>query len=212
MPNAVAEFPDELASDIGSSKSLPVPAQFLKRFSVEEYHDLIDKGAFANDEAYELLEGWVIRKMGKKRAHSLATRRLRQFLEPLAKGFYVDAQEPVTTTDSEPEPDVSLVKGSAEDYPVRQPLAKDTLLVVEIAEGSVFRDRGLKKRIYARAGIPVYWIVNLKARQIEVYTEPSGPAKKPDYKKCQIIAADGTLPVVIDGKLVGKLKVKDLLP
>jgi hypothetical protein len=54
--------------------------------------------------------------------------------------------------------------------------------------------------------------VNLVSEQVEVYTEPSGPAKKPDYKKCQIFAADGTLPVVIDGKVVGKLKVKDLLP
>jgi len=190
----------------------PVPAQFLKRFSVDEYHALIDQGAFANDEDYELLEGWVVHKMGKKRAHSLVTRRLKQFLEPLAKGFYVDAQEPVTTRDSEPEPDVSVVRGSPEDYPDKQPLAKDTPLVVEVAEGSIFRDRGLKKRIYARAKIPVYWIVNLVARQVEVYTEPSGSTKTPDYKKCQIIPADGMLAVVIDGKEVGKLKVKDMLP
>lgn len=206
------EIPDDSLSAADRPGSLPVPAQFLKRFSVEEYHDLIDKGAFANDEAYELLEGWVIHKMGKKRAHSLVTRRLRKFLEPLAKGFYVETQEPLTTTDSEPEPDVLLVRGDAEDYPDRQPLAKDTLLVVEVAEGSVARDRSLKKRIYARAGIPVYWIVNLKARQVEVYTEPSGSTKKPDYKSRQIIAADGTLPVIIDGKVVGQLKVKDLLP
>jgi len=191
---------------------LPVPVESLKRFTVEEYHTLIDAGVFADNEALELLEGLLVYKMGKKRRHSLATQRLRRFLEPLLKGFYVDTQEPVTTDDSEPEPDASVVRGRPEDYPDHQPLANDTPLVVEVADSTVYRDRVWKRRIYARAGIAIYWIVNLVDEQVEVFSQPTGPCDDPDYGQCQIIAADGTLPVVIDGKEVGKLKVKDLLP
>jgi Uma2 family endonuclease len=190
---------------------VPVPIE-LKRFTVEQYHLMIEKGLLADDESLELLEGLLVHKMGKKRRHSLATHRLRKFLEPLLAGFYLDTQEPVTTNDSEPEPDASVVRGQREDYPDRQPLAADTPLVIEMADVTVYRDRVWKKRIYARAGIAIYWIVNLVDEQVEVYSQPSGPCDEPDYGSCQIIASDGTLPVVIDGKEVGKVKVKDLLP
>ena len=150
--------------------------------------------------------------MGKKRRHSLVTRRLRQFLEPLLKGVYVDSQEPVTTADSEPEPDVYVIRGRPEDYQDHQPLARDALLVVEVAESTLAQDRGLKKSIYAEAGIPVYWIVNLVDRQIEVFTQPTGPTEQPTYANCEIIPADGEVPVIIDGREVARLKVADILP
>jgi Uma2 family endonuclease len=188
------------------------PLESLKRFTVEEYHALLDGGFFASDEDYELLEGLLVKKMGKKRAHSLATRRLRQLLEKMLHGYYVDAQEPVTTSDSEPEPDASVVRGQPEDYRDHQPLAKDVALVAEVSEKTLARDRGLKKRIYAAAGIPVYWIVNLIHRQIEVYTQPSGPGSDADYSACQVIAGDGEIPVVVDGREVGKIKASELLP
>jgi Uma2 family endonuclease len=76
----------------------------------------------------------------------------------------------------------------------------------------LFQDRTWKKRIYARASIPLYWIVNLIDRQVEVFTRPTGPAEAPTYDDCQIIPASGVLPVVIDGREVGRLKVKDVLP
>jgi Uma2 family endonuclease len=194
------------------SEEFSVPIESLKRFTVDEYHMLIDAGTFADNEALELLEGFLVYKMGKKRAHSLATRRLRQFLEPLVTGCYVDTQEPVTTGDSEPEPDASVVRGRAEDYGAHQPFAENVVLVVEVSDRTLGRDRGMKKRIYARANIPVYWIVNLVERQVEIYTEPISSGKEPDYKSFQIVAADGELPVIIDGRELGRLKVKDLLP
>jgi Uma2 family endonuclease len=194
------------------SVELPIPLESLRRFSVEEYHALLEGGILADDEDYELLEGFLVRKMGKKRRHSLATQWLRQHLEALLQGYYVDAQEPISTGDSEPEPDASIVRGKREDYLDRQPRAAETALVVEVAGQTLARDRGLKKRIYARAGIPVYWIVNLVNRQIEVYSQPSGPGDEPDYHHCQIVQTDGELPVILDGREVGRLKVKDLLP
>jgi Uma2 family endonuclease len=67
-------------------------------------------------------------------------------------------------------------------------------------------------RTYARARIATYWIVNLIDRQVEIYTQPSGPTKKPDYKQCQIVGEGDELPVMIDGRDMGWIKVKDVRP
>ena len=189
-----------------------IPLESLKRFSVDEYHVLIDAGFFANDESYELLEGLLVHKMGKNRRHTLVTQRLREFLEGRVAGYYVDAQEPVATSDSEPEPDVSVIRGKREDYLDQQPPAENVAFVAEISWRTLGRDRGLKKRIYARAGIPVYWIINLMDEQIEVYSRPTGAIETPNYDQCQILKSGDELPVIIDGREVGRLAVKDLLP
>src|SRR5213076_3246346 len=100
--------------------------------------------------------------------------------------WYLDSQEPIAAPDSEPEPDLFVVRGDPRDYPDRQPGPPDVPLVIEIAERSLRTDRGAKKRVYARAAIPVYWIVNLKARQIELYTDPDSDAKRPDYRQHRV--------------------------
>jgi hypothetical protein len=73
-------------------------------------------------------------------------------------------------------------------------------------------DRGTKLRSYARAGIVCYWIINLIDRQIEVYTQPDSMAAEPTYRHREVIAADGTVDLVIDDKPVAKLAAADLLP
>ena len=73
----------------------------------------------------------------------------------MPQGWYVDAQEPITTSDSEPEPDVVIVRGDTRQYLNRHPGAQDLALVVEVADTSLQRDRTSKKRLYARVGIPV---------------------------------------------------------
>jgi len=185
----------------------------LKRFTVAEYHAMIDAGVFAEDENLELLEGLIVRKRTNHPQHWIAAELLRYALDALRiTGFFVHLQNPVTTSDSEPEPDLALVRGHPRDYLEGNPDPKHAPLVIEVAKSSLGKDRRWKKRIYARAGIPVYWIVNLIDRQIEVYTQPSGPAEQPDYANCQTIAADGEVPVVIDGREVGRLAAKDVLP
>src|SRR5207249_4276887 len=66
-------------------------------------------------------------------------------------------------------------------------------------------DRGRKKRLYAAAKIPVYWIVNLVDRQVEVYTQPSGPCDNPDYLQCHIYGINDEVPLVLDGREVGRI-------
>lgn len=190
-----------------------VSVSALKRFTVDEYHAMITAGVFAEDENFELLEGWIVRKMTKHPPHWICMELLRKALTDLRiPGYFIHSQNPVTTHDSEPEPDMSLVRGEPRDFLRGNPDPKKAPLVIEISDSSVAKDRGIKKRIYARARIPVYWLVNLPKLQVEIYTEPSGPTAKPDYKKTEIVEPSGELPVVIDGREVGRIQVKDILP
>ena len=84
-------------------------------------------------------------------------------------------------------------------------------LVIEVSASSLSRDRGDKARIYARAGIPVYWVVNVVDKQIEVFTQPSGPAEAPAYASRDVYAGGTTVPVVLDGTAVGTVAVSDVM-
>ena len=96
--------------------------------------------------------------------------------------------------------------------PSRDATAADCCLVVEVADRSLAGDRGKKLAGYARAGIPVYWLVNLPEARLEVYTSPGGPPEKPDYdKRCDHVASE-EVPLVIEGREVARLSVRDLLP
>lgn len=183
------------------------------RLTIPQYHSMVTQGILEDNNQVEFLEGILVKKMTKNRAHSLATRRLRILLEGvIPDGFYVDSQEPTATSDSEPEPDAMVIRGRPEDYQLQQPEAARVALVAEVADSSLHHDRGWKKRIYARAGIPVYWIVNLVHRQIEVFTQPGGDMEKPDYAECQVFTQTQDLPIILDGREIGRLAVKDALP
>lgn len=161
------------------------------------------------DDPVELLEGLLVYKMSKNPPHTFVTQQLRFVLEALASSeWFINDQEPITLDTSEPEPDVSVVRGQRRDYLRRHPKAQDVALVVEVAEA----DQGAKKRIYARAGIPVYWVVNLVDQRIEVYSNPSGSVTKPDYLTQQFYAHTDEIPVVLAGTTVGTLAVQELLP
>jgi Uma2 family endonuclease len=190
-----------------------IPDVPIYRLTVAQYHAMARVGILDEDAPVELLEGWLVPKMTKHRPHTLATLLLRRCLERLLPdGWYADSQEPITAPDSEPEPDLFVVRGDPRDYPDRQPGPPDVTLVIEIAERSLRTDRGPKKRTYARAGIPVYWIVNLKARRIEVYTEPERAGKRPDYRSKHEYGHEDELPVVLDGNEIGRLPIRELLP
>lgn len=188
--------------------SLPLP-DLVWRFSTQQYHEMIGKGILTEDDPVELLEGILVTKMPKNPPHSLATNLLREALAQLfSSGWCVHTQEPITLSDSEPEPDVAVIKGSLRQYSDRHPGAEEISLVIEVADSSLSRDRGWKKRIYAKAGIPVYWIVNLAERKIEVYSQPS----EADYQQRQEFESDTEIPVTIEGREFGRIAVCDLLP
>src|SRR5262245_43226358 len=93
------------------------PRDLVWRLSVDQYHAMIWGGILTDDDPVELLEGWLICKMSKNPRHRVATRLVRLVLEGIIpEGWYVEAQEPITTTDSEPEPDVAVIRGNTRDY------------------------------------------------------------------------------------------------
>jgi Uma2 family endonuclease len=207
MPVTVSPTPTTTLADPA------IPDVPIYRLTVEQYHAMARAGILMEDDPVELLEGWLVQKMTKYRPHVIATDLVRRALERLLPSdWYVAIQDPIMTADSEPEPDVAVVRGEVRDFPDRHPGAADVAVVVEVADSSLQQDRGAKKRLYARAGINVYWIVNLIDRQIEVYSEPSGPVQRPDYGQTHNFGPTDSVPVVLDGVEVGELAVQELLP
>jgi len=109
-----------------------VPPEPVLPLTVGQYHAMIRAGELESGATIELLEGWLVTKMTKSPPHSAATAKTRRRLnEILPDGWSVDAQEPVTTADSEPEPDVAVIRGLREDYVERHPGPEDVGLLVE---------------------------------------------------------------------------------
>jgi Uma2 family endonuclease len=190
-----------------------LPPEPVRRFTVEEYHQMIQSGVLKEDEPFELLEGWLIPKMTRNPPHDLAVALLEYELDRRLPGdWFRRGQSAVTTPDSEPEPDAAVVRGPRRRYAQQHPTPQDMTLVIEVADSSLQRDRTTKARLYARAGIPVYWIVNIPEMHVEVYTDPSGPGDEPAYRQRRDYRLDDVLPLVIDGREVGTIPVRDLLP
>ncbi len=183
-----------------------IPTDFVCRLSVEQYHEMARAGILGEDAPVELLDGWVVPKMIKNPPHSAITELVRWALEQsLPTGWFTRCQEPITLAASEPEPDVAVVRGQRRDYLDRHPGPQETALVVEVADVSLRRDGTTKKRLYAEAGIAVYWIVNLLNRRIEVYSNPSGPAESPDYRTRRDYASTDVVPLTIEGRQEGEI-------
>jgi Uma2 family endonuclease len=191
------------------------PAASLYRLSVEQYHDMIRKGILKDGDPVEMVEGVLVKKMTKNPPHTFATQALRDLLPALLpSGWFVNDQEPVTTEDSQPEPDVAVIRGERRHFLVerRHPGPQDTTLVIEVADSSLDFDQTTKLRAYARSRIPVYWIVNLVDRRVQVYTDPTGPAvDPPTYQQRQDFGPADEVPVVLDGHEVTHIAVRDLL-
>jgi Uma2 family endonuclease len=182
----------------------PVPTTAIHRLSVAQYEAMARAGILRPEDRVELLEGWLVEKMTKNPPHRIATREVRAALEAVVpSAWYVESQEPIVTSDSEPEPDVAVIRGTSRDYSTENPPARMVGLVIEVADASLLRDRQLKGRIYARAGIASYWIVNLAERIVEVYSRPDSTEAPAGYASRQDFGEDAAVPVLLDGLEVG---------
>lgn len=195
------------------SPAAPIPADALWRLSVDQYHRMIETGILTEDDPAEFLEGCLVSKMPKNPRHRLATQLLREIIARLlVAGWFVDAQEPITTADSEPEPDLVIVKGNRRDYTEQHPGPGDIAILVEVSDSTLAHDRSIKKRLYARAGIPVYWIVNLIENRIEVYSQPMPSDEEPDYANRDDFEAGDEVPLTVEGQSLGSFTVSEILP
>lgn len=185
----------------------------LYRLSVDQYAEMVRLDILTEDDCVELLEGVIAAKMGRNPPHVLSTKLIADALSrTLPAGWHVSKEDPIRTSDSVPEPDCTVLRGTPRDYGDRLPGPADMALVVEVAESSLLRDRTIKRRIYARAAVPVYWLVNLIDRRIEVYSDPSGPTDAPDYQISRHYGPDEEIPLVLDGQEFARFAVRDLLP
>lgn len=146
----------------------------VRRWTRDEYYRMAETGILRPDDRVELIDGEILRMSPQRSAHAVAVRLAQEALRAaFGPGFDVRPQLPLTLGEAtEPEPDLAVVAGSPRDYRDAHP--SDALLVVEIAESSLAYDRGTKSRIYARAGIPEYWIVDLAGDALEVLRSPAG--------------------------------------
>ena len=145
----------------------------IARLSVEQYHAMIRSGVLTGEDRVELIDGYLVDKMPKSPRHAKAVRRLAAALrDALPDGLTAIKEDPITLAGSEPEPDVAVVTDESLDREDAHPAAADCRLVVEVAETTLAEDRG-RAAVYAAAGIPEYWIVNLLTGEIERYFEPS---------------------------------------
>jgi Uma2 family endonuclease len=197
----------------GASTTAPTfTSPDLYRFTVDQYERMGDAGILTEDDRVELVEGLIYQKPMKNGPHSIAARETVAALTRIipAEGYFVTREDPVKIPGRSgmPEPDVSVVRGRSRDY-VAQPVAGNVPLIVEVADKSRLGfDQGEKRESYASGGVPVYWIVNLVDRQVEVYTDP-GPG---GYATCTVYLPGQQVPVVIDGRQVGQVLVDEILP
>lgn len=193
-----------------SEQFITIPVAFpVRRFSVEEYHRLGEADILTEDDAVELLDGLIVPKMNRTPQHDAVIGKIEKTLrKQLPAGWTVRGQSAFTTATSEPEPDIAVVRGEPDDYMQRHPAANDVALIVEVADSSVARDRA-KARIYAAAGVAIYWIVNLTGDCIEVYTQPD--ASQPGYLQLAVYRGDEHVPLALPNAAL-RIPVRDCLP
>jgi Uma2 family endonuclease len=185
----------------------------FRRFTVNEYHKLIEIGVLTENDTLELLDGYLVGKMPHDPIHDGAIQLVEDAIAGLLPaGWCKRVQSAITLTRSEPEPDLVVVRGNKRSFLLQHPGPSDFGIVVEVSNTSLDSDRDDKIPIYARDGIPVYWIVNLVDRQVEVYEQPSGASASPSYGSLRTFKPGDSVPVVLDGTTVGTIPVVDLLP
>ena len=191
----------------------PIATGPSERLTVDDYRRRAALGEFSASANFELLEGVVVPKARQSLRHEGALEKIQEVLRKLLpEGWHLRVQQPIHTTDSQPEPDVAIVAGALDGYTNRPPRAEDVALVVEAADASLISDRRLKGRVYARAGILTYWLLNLIDSQLEVFSNPSGPVQMPGYHEQRVYRSEDKLSLVIGLDDLGTIRVADLIP
>lgn len=184
-----------------------------RRWTRAEYDRLIEKGMFRPGERLELLAGDLVVREPQGDPHAFAIELANEALRTaFGPEWRVRVQLPVALDEeSEPEPDVSVAPGPLRDSSEAKP--SRLVLVVEIAESSLALEREYKGSLYARAGVPEYWIVNLKGRVLEVYREPGPEAAALygwAYRSAQSLSAGQLISPLASP--TARVNVADLLP
>jgi Uma2 family endonuclease len=199
---------------VANSAAPVTPNERPYRFTVGQYHRMIATGVLTENDRVELIEGQIVPKMTHNPPHDASVDLTQTAIAAvLPEGWRVRVQSAITltTAGSEPEPDVAVVRGPARRYNRSHPRPRDIALLVEVADATLPYDRTTKHRLYARARIPVYWIVNLIDSCVEVYTLPRA-GQSPAYRQREDYSANEAVPVILEGREIARLLVQELLP
>lgn len=166
--------------------------QISKRLlTVSEYHKMAEAGILTEDDRVELIHGEIIEMSPIGSLHSGYVKRINNLFNRLLEGHYiVSVQDPIYIDKfSEPEPDIAVLRYREDFYEKSHPRPEDVFLLIEVADTSLYYDRITKLKLYANAGIPEFWIINLEDAQIEVFKKPV----QDGYHFQEKIKRDGTI-------------------
>ena len=178
--------------------------------TIAMYSDMIRSGVIDEKALVYLWKGRLAERMPPSPPHSDCVKSLYDRLVRLLPAtFEIDRERPMALSPhpSAPQPDVAIIRGQFRDFAPNFFPASAVALVIEVADTTLAKDRRMAAT-YAAEGIPVYWIVNLTARRLEMYSEPAEGV----YTRLSPFGADAEVPVLLDGIAVGRVRVGDLLP
>ena len=184
------------------------------RVTTAHYRKMVDAGVFGRGDRVFLWHGKLVEKMTKGRRHSYAALKLDELLGLIIpEGFHLELEQPMDLGDDTlPEPDLMVVRGPLDEYQTREPTPGDLVWIVEVADSSLPDDRGEVLRDYARVLIPIYWLVNIPQRRVEVYSGPSGPVDVPSFANRVDFGLGTEMPVILDGIELGQISINKLFP
>ena len=177
-----------------------------RRFTTEEYHRMAEAGILHEDDRIELIHGEIIQMSPIGNHHAAIVRRLTNLLAPrLVPNVIIDVQNPVRIGDhSEPEPDIKILPFRDDYYAESGVTPSDVLLLIEVSDSTLRYDRSTKLPLYAEAGIPEVWIVDVNKRQLEVYRQPD----EDRYRSMETLTREDS---VVATQLSLDVSVRDLI-
>ncbi len=181
--------------------------------TVKQFEAMIGAGVFAEGEHVELLGGELTQKMTKYPPHNFGVDSSATHLRSILPALWIVREEKAINLDdsSRPEPDIVIARGPHDTYRRRDPSPKDIALIVEVADSSYAEDRFKKWVRYAAAKIPVYAILNIGERCLELYRKPYGRGDSARYRESLLFDESAEMPVFIEGAEVGRIAVRAVL-
>jgi Uma2 family endonuclease len=160
-------------------------------FTRAEYHRMAEAGILRPTERVELIRGEIVQMSPPGSRHIAFVNNLNQLLVTrLAGRAIVSVQNPVVLADdTEPQPDLAVLRHRAVRYKDAEPARQDARLLIEVADSSLAYDRSVKIRLYAAAGIPEYWLIDCPAERVEIYRAPAADG----YRDVSTISAPATI-------------------
>ena len=162
-----------------------------RAISVDEYYKMAQVGILKPSDKVELIYGEIIEMSPVGSEHASIVNRLARILnERLSEVATLGVQNPVhLDNNSEPEPDIAVLKYRADDYVSSHPQPKDILLIIEVSDTTYQYDKEVKSQLYAKSHIPEYWIIDIERSRIEVYSDSDGL----EYLKKEVLYAENNL-------------------